>query len=414
LLKILQLAHRLPWPPIDGGKKGILGFVDGYRCHPYVESHRLLCMCPLEEEDWASACRERGVSLRVQLMDIRNSAPRILANTVFSRVPFNMAKYRRPGFSRLLSEAIEAETPDVVHFDSLHTAGYASQVRASAPSALRVLRCHNAEYVILDRLASEDRNPLRRRVIALQAQRLKRYEADALEGFDQILAISEADAARFTALNSRIRDRMTIVPAGADVPTVLPHAPPGSSEPLRLLHIAAMDWLPNQSGLLWFVEKVLPLLDAAGLNYHLDIIGKGMPDKFFAMGSQRVTVHGFVADISSLTAAAHLAVVPLQVGGGMRVKILDYWALGIPVIATRIGAEGLHDSNVPIIELADDPMAFANSIRILGSDPERRDRMRVAAFEKVRQEYSWPALIDQLVQRYARLLNRPRVSGVYL
>jgi glycosyltransferase involved in cell wall biosynthesis len=412
-LKILQLSHRLPWPPVDGGKKGTLGFVDGYRLHPNVTSHRLLCICPLEEETWASECRARGVSLRVELMNVRNSIPRILANTVFSTRPFNMEKYRRRGFARQLAEMIAAEAPDVVHFDSLHTASYAPQVRALAPQALRVLRCHNAEYVILDRLASEDRNPLRRRLIAVQARRLKAYEAASLDSFDQILAISDADAARFRALNGRIQDRMIIVPAGADVPSVLPPPPAASGEPLRLLHVAAMDWLPNQSGLRWFVTKVLPLLDAAGMNYHLDVVGKGMPAEFFGMANQRVTVHGFVPDLASLTGTANLAIVPLQVGGGMRVKILDYWALGIPVLATRIGAEGLEDSEVPTIELADDPVSFADSIRSLGADPQRRERMRVAAFDKVRREYSWPMLIDGLIQQYTRLLHPANAGGLH-
>lgn len=404
-MKILQLAHRLPWPPVDGGKKGTLGFVDGYRLHPQVASHRLLCICPLEEETWAAECRARGVSLHVELLNVRNSVPRILTNTLFSRLPFNMAKYRSSGFARQLAKLIEDEAPDVVHFDSLHTASYAPQVRALAPTALRILRCHNAEYVILDRLASEGQNPLRRRLIALQARRLKAYEAACLDSFDQILAISEADAARFQALNSGIQNRMIIVPAGADVPPALPQPPAAASEPLRLIHIAAMDWLPNQSGLRWFVTKVLPLLDAAGMSYHLDVVGKGMPAEFFGMANQRITVHGFVPNLSSLTGAAHLAVVPLQVGGGMRVKILDYWALGIPVVATRIGAEGLYDSDAPLIELADEPAAFADSIRILGADSARRERMRVAAFDKVRREYSWPILIDGLIRQYTRLLH---------
>jgi glycosyltransferase involved in cell wall biosynthesis len=405
-MNILQLAHRLPWPPIDGGKKGTLGFVDGYRRHPGVSSHRLLCMCPQEEAAWVTEWQAQGVSLQAQLMDARNSLPRFLINTLFSRRSFNMEKYRRSDFARLLQSALAAQTPDVVHFDSLHTACYAPLVQRLAPRALRVLRCHNAEHIILERLADAETNPLKKRLIALQAQRLKAYEAVSLDAFDLILAITQADAERFQSMNPRISDRMIVLPAGADLPAALPpapHDPVATGEPLRLVHIAAMDWLPNQTGLRWFVDEVLPLLNAAGLHYHLDVIGKNTPAEFHALANQRVTVHGFVQDLSTLTSAAHIAVVPLQVGGGMRVKILDYWALGLPVVATRVGAEGLYGSTPPVVELADDAVAFAASIQQLGADLSRREALRTAAFTKVSVEFGWSGLVEGLIEHFNRL-----------
>jgi glycosyltransferase involved in cell wall biosynthesis len=359
-------------------------------------------MCPQEEASWASELAAQGVSVEVQLMDARNTLPRLLRNTFFSTRPFNMEKYRRAGLIGRLEKALKMQTPEVVHFDSLHTASYAPLVQRLAPHALRVLRCHNAEHVILERLADSEPNRLKQRFIALQARRLKAYEAASLDAFDLILAITEADAARFRALNPRIASRMIIVPAGADLPATLPPASPMSSGTLRLVHIAAMDWLPNRSGLRWFVEQVLPLLEATGTDYHLDVVGKNTPREFFSLGNARVTVHGFVPDLSGIAASAHLAVVPLQVGGGMRVKILDYWALGVPVVATSVGAEGLSDSTRQVVELADDPAAFAASIRRLGADASARERLRTAAFAKVSEEYGWVGLVGGLVDRYER------------
>ena len=84
----------------------------------------------------------------------------------------------------------------------------------------------------------------------------------------------------------------------------------------------------------------------------------------------------------------------------MRIKILDYWALGIPVIATSVGAEGLFDATNPVVDLADNPAAFASSIRRLGADASARERLRTAAFAKVSQEYGWAGLIEKLIDRY--------------
>lgn len=403
-MKILQLAHRLPWPPIDGGKKGTLGFVEGYRHHTKVSGHRLLCMGPEDEAAWATEWRAQGVDLQFDPMDVRNSLPRFLSNTMLSRRPFNMEKYQRPSFLRMVEDALQADTPDIVHFDSLHTAAYAAAVRRLAPKALRVLRCHNAEHVILERLSECEANPLKRQLIALQARRLKAFEAAALDDFDLVLAITDADAKRFSSMNPRASARMIVMPAGADLPPALPVAPPVVNGVIRLVHIGAMDWLPNQSGLRWFLAEVLPRLDHLGVSYHVDVVGKNMPPEFGAFASDKVTVHGFVQDLAPITNAAHLAVVPLQVGGGMRVKILDYWALGIPVLATRVGAEGLDGDSPAVVDLADDPQDFAKAIARLASEPQRRHGLRVAAFRKVSAHYGWPALVDGLVDRYGAML----------
>jgi polysaccharide biosynthesis protein PslH len=405
-MNLLQLAHRLPWPPVDGGNKGVLGFVEGYSRHPLVTHHALVCMCRLEDAHWARDWKPEGVDLVVEPMDARNSIPRLMANTMFSRRPFNMEKYRRASFAGKVDSAIAAITPDVVHFDGLHMAGYAPQVARLAPRALRVLRCHNAEYMILERLAESEPNRAKRTLIALQARRVKSYEAEMLDHFDLILAITETDAERFKALNPQCGERIIVVPAGANLPADLPPEPPQEGGHVCLIHIAAMDWLPNQGGLRWLRDDVLPLLNASGLDYHMDVIGKSMPKEFTAMNGPRVKVHGFVEDLTPLTSAAHMAVVPLKVGSGMRVKILDYWAMGIPVVATRVAAEGLHDGDLPVVALADDPVSFTDTVRRLAADPGERRALRTAAFAKVSSAYGWPGLVDKLVQRYALMAAR--------
>jgi len=403
-MNFLQLTHLLPWPPVDGGKKGILGFVEGYRRHPAVERHSLISMCPQSQFHWAQEWKPEGEQPQFDVFDTRNRILPFLQNTAFSTQPYNMAKYQRPSFARLVEAAIARRVPDVVHLDGAHTSYYAPLVRRLAPDALRILRCHNAEHVILERLANTEKNPLKRALLGIQARRLKRYEAAALDNFDLILAITDVDAERFRAMNPRSEERMIVIPAGADIPSELPPLPRKGAGPLRIVHIAAMDWLPNQAGLRWLVNQVLPLLEAAGLDYHLDAVGKNMPDEFLRMNNPRVTVHGFVQDLRPITSAAHLAVVPLHVGGGMRVKILDYWSMGIPVVATRVGAEGLTDGGA--IALADEPGDFAAAIRRLADDDAELERLRQTGFSKVAASYGWPALVDKVITQVEKLRSR--------
>jgi polysaccharide biosynthesis protein PslH len=402
-MKILQLAHRLPWPPIDGGNKGVLGFVEGYSQHPAISNQRFICLCRLEDLHWVKEWNPADVQVTVVPVDARNSMPKLLVNTMFSRLPFNMAKYRDRKFAEAVSTAICSMPPDVVHFDGLHMAHYAPLVAELAPKALRVLRCHNAEYMILQRLADTERNPLKRKLIGVQARRLKEYEAKMLDHFDLILAITATDADRFRALNSRFAGRLLVLPAGANLPAQLPPEPPQEASSVRLIHIAAMDWVPNQDGLRWLRDRVIPLLDAAGLDFHLDVIGKGMPPEFLNMNGARITVHGFVDDLTPFLEAAHIALVPLRVGSGMRVKILDYWSTGIPVVATRVAAEGLFSDGSSEIVLADDYNDFAKAVERLAASPLERQALRKAAFAKVSSGYGWPSLVDKLIQQFVEL-----------
>src|SRR5471032_513218 len=132
-----------------------------------------------------------------------------------------MTKYRQSGFADRIAGIVAKNKPDVVHFDGLHVAVYAPLVKKAAPKALRVLRCHNAEYMILERLALAEPNAIKRSLIALQARRLKAYEARMLRHFDLILPITETDAQRFVDLDPQCADRLMVVPAGADIPSAL-------------------------------------------------------------------------------------------------------------------------------------------------------------------------------------------------
>lgn len=403
-MKILQLSHRLPWPPIDGGKKGTLGFASGYRSHCEVECHKILCICPIEEIPWSEDWLRQPDQLQIDPMDVTNRAVDVLLNTAFSSLPFNMAKYNRKSFARIIESELERMTPDVVHFDSLHTACYAPLVHKLAPKALKVLRCHNAEHVIMERYADLQSNPLRRAIVNMQAKRLRKYEARSLDDFDLILAITNADAERFKLINPSIENKIRIVPAGVNLPEQLPSTTL-SVGPIQLIHIAAMDWLPNQVGLRWLLERVLPRLDREGVDYRLDVIGKNMPEDFMRYNSSKVTVHGFVQDLKPLTDRAQLALVPLQAGGGMRVKILDYWSLGIPVLSTSIGAEGLLDESREVIRIADSESDFATQIEYLSARPEAREKIRNAGFEKAAEAYGWPSIVDSLVSSYREMIR---------
>ncbi len=122
----------------------------------------------------------------------------------------------------------------------------------------------------------------------------------------------------------------------------------------------------------------------------------------------RVRVHGFVEDLSEFLRQAYLAIVPLHVGGGMRVKILDYMASGVPIVATAVAAEGISDGSDGVARVVHDAPAFAAAIRSLIDDPAAAERQREAAYEMVRKVFGWDAIIDSVVADYASLIRSRR------
>jgi glycosyltransferase involved in cell wall biosynthesis len=404
-LHIVQVSHRLPYPLIDGGKKGIYGFTSGFARHPAVTSVALFSLAPLEERGIdLEPLRQLVDHLSVSSKNFRNSAVRLLWSQATTDLPYNMQKYMHADFLGTLAKYIASHPVDLIHFDALHTAYYAAELKKRFPRIPMVLREHNVESTIMERMALEDSSALKRAIYAEQARRLVRYEADMLRHFARILAITPVDATRLHDMWADVPAR--IVPVGTDLQERLPpRTAVGDGEVVRLLHIAAMDWLPNQQGLDWFLAEVLPLLDGLGRPFIVDIIGKGMPDRYLRLADPRIRVHGFVDNLAPFLRQGYLAVVPLHVGGGMRVKILDYMAKGVPVVATSVAAEGISDGADRSICVVDGAAAFANAIASLMADPEAAERQRAVAFELVRRKYGWALIIDSVLEDYASLIR---------
>jgi glycosyltransferase involved in cell wall biosynthesis len=401
----VQVSHRLPYPLVDGGKKGIFGFTRGFSQHPQVQSLSLFSLAPLPEREIDLTRLHSLVDhLHVAYKDARNRVGPLLWAQLTSPLPYNMRKYMHGDFLEALVKHLSANPVDVVHFDALHTAHYAAALRERFPRLPMVLREHNVESTIIGRMSLEDPSALKRAIFASQARRLENYEGRMLRHFDRVLAITEVDAGRLRAMWPAVP--VSVVPAGTDLPESLPvRVGDATAEPIRLLHIAAMDWLPNQQGLDWFLAEVLPLLDRMGRPFVVDVIGKGTPERFLRGGDPRVKVHGFVDDLAPFLRRGCLAVVPLHVGGGMRVKILDYMAQGVPVVATPVGAEGISDGSDGVVRVAAGPAEFARAVTDLVADPMAAERQRQAAFEFVRGRYGWDRVVDGVVRDYASLVG---------
>lgn len=385
-MNILQISHRLPWPLHDGGK--IESFSTAQRYINIVADGKfgLVCMAPNDEKEILEHLATHNIDIAVDFFDTRNRYSSIFKNFVFSNTPYNMAKYQRKSFSEIIIAHIKKIQPEVVHFDGLQTAIYVDLVNIYSPKSLKIFRCHNAEHIILKRYAENQKSKVVKKLIAIQAKRLLKYESEMINRFDLVIPITDVDAEILKRINPKIKPKVFSIPAAVSVEKELPKFREINGK-LNMLHVASMAWPPNHQGLRWLLYEVLPILDHFNFSYHLDVIGKNMSAEFLDFKHSNVSIHGYVENLDEFYRKSHLGLVPLQAGSGMRLKILEYWSKGTPVLSTSIGAEGLADRNSKLVTIADTKTEFAEQIMYLANNSRRLKDLRRCAHAEVTLKY---------------------------
>ena len=232
-----------------------------------------------------------------------------------------------------------------------------------------VLFQHNVEAMIWWRLAEAVDNPLKRAYFENQWQRMVRYERNICEFCDGVIAVSPEDAEtmrREYALENVLGD----VPTGVDADyfrEVQRERNPGS-----IVFLGSMDWMPNIDAVEWFVREIYPGIGDRCPSASLSIVGRKPPRRVEALAEAdaSIRVTGTVPDVRPYLAEGSVCVVPLRAGGGTRIKIFEAMAAGLPVVSTRIGAEGLPLEDGVHCFLADEPGQFADRVVELLRNPE--------------------------------------------
>lgn len=337
--------------------------------------------------------------IRVPFVEARRGSARfwmeLIANLA-SPLPYAVSKYRSERMQSEVVEAVRRRGIDVVVCDFL----FPSQNVPDGLGCRTVLFQHNVEAAIWKRHATVRANPLSRAYFTEQARRMERFERKECRRFDQVVAVSRADA---EALEREYGIAgVGDVPTGVDTEYFRPaHRAP--QEPHDLVFTGSMDWMPNGDGITWFVDDVLPLIHRHLPDVTFTVVGRNPPSGIRALAERdpRLRVTGTVPDVRPYLERASVFVVPLRVGGGTRLKIYEAMAMERPVVSTTIGAEGLPIEQGRHALIADSSEAFASAVLGLLQDPARATTMGLTAGEWVRRNYSWERAADS----FARLLG---------
>lgn len=406
-MHILFLTQVLPYP-LDAGPKVRAYYVLRY----LAQYHKVTLVSFVRATDTPDALahlRQYCASVhtcpmpRSKVLDATHMLRSIVTNQ-----PFLIARDSVPAMHKLIQEVMrESEQFDAVHADQLWMAPYALRAQSYASNEHRpavVLDQHNAVYLIPKRMAEETRNPLKLALLRREAHRLAQYEVEVCRKFDQVVWVTKED---YEAVQRHVEDNSATLPVSAIIPICVDFEPARNIEDTRrarrVTFLGGLHYPPNADGVRWFAEQVFAKVLAAMPDAILTVIGKQPPDfGGFGIPSANLDVTGYVADPMPYLEETAAFIVPLHAGGGMRVKILDAWKWGVPIISTTVGAEGIHAMPGENILIADAPDDFAKAVILMLENPDRGKHLAQSGRVWVKQRYFWQTTYQQWDQIYHR------------
>ena len=323
----------------------------------------------------------------VHLFDFKTYVPRVVALRALAGVPYLAAKWDSRGLRKVLRRELADTAVDVVYVDHLGMARYLPDVKAERPACRVVLDQHNVESDFFKQFADRQKGP--KRIIAQAEVRASvKFEKDALKTAHAVVAISGEDAKHFDDL-AGIRAHV--------VPMVLPFERKPRPRPARpnLCYVGNLRWHPNVAGLDWFCREVWPKIRArvpeatfviAGVGLKVDPSGNlPVPAAWKVPG---VTTVGFLEDLEPLYVRSLAMLAPVFGGSGVRVKMLEGFRAGMPVVTTPDGAFGLPLEDGKEALVAGDPDGFAERVQRLVEDEDTRQRIREGGYAYLEQHHS--------------------------
>jgi glycosyltransferase involved in cell wall biosynthesis len=319
-----------------------------------------------------------------------------LSANVLSPLPLAVGRYASEAMRKQIAAVLAAQAFDAIVCDFLSSAPNLPDLSKA------VLFQHNIESRIWQRHAEHAKDPLRRAYFGLQAQRMLRCEGEFCRRAARVISVSPNDTRDLRRMFSV--ERISEVATGVDLEYF---ERPANARPDReIVFVGAMDWLPNIDGARYFVSEVLPRIRSKYPGARVVFAGRNPAPEIQALARQDslIEVTGTVPDVRPYIWNSSIAIVPLRIGGGTRLKIYEAMAAGTPVVSTSTGAEGLAVTHGRNILLADSPDAFASAcIGLLDSEVSRR-LLALAARDLVASKFSWESVAAQ----FELILNAAR------
>ena len=366
-MDILQICHKPPYPPTDGGSIAMNNITQGL-----LESGHHVKVMALETQkhplrkDLIPDSYIEATGLETTFIDTSVKIPSAL-KSLLTHQSYQVKRFYSKAFVAKLADTLKHNHYDIVHLESVFTTPYIPVIRQYSQAKI-VLRTHNIEHLIWQRMARNEQNPVKKWAIRAFSNQMKRYECTLGNMIDAFAAISNPDYQFFKDLFVSVPG--TVIPFGINVDDYEPEEDYMPSDKPELFHIGSMDWMPNIEGVEWFLDEVWPSVLTEFPDVTFTIAGRKIPAEISNRNDRNVIVAGEVPSANEFMLAKDIMVVPILAGSGIRVKIIEGMALGKVVITTSIGAEGLDVENGKNILIANTPEEFVAAIEKCVKTPD--------------------------------------------
>ena len=398
-MKVLQLCNKPPYPPVDGGTIAMHSITRGLLatgCEVKVltvETDKHPMRLETLDEEYLRQTRIESIYVDLGIKPL----PAFFA--MMCGESYHVKRYISDAFSQKLREILTAEEFDIVHIESIFLTPYVPLIRKYSQAKV-ILRAHNVEHLIWQRVAQSTRHSLKRWYMKHLSLTLRAYEVEHINDYDGVVCITRNDAEQFKA--DGCRRPITAIPFGIE-PEEVGHV---EVERGSLFHIGAMDWIPNQESIGWLLDKVWPVIHREVPQAHLYLAGRKMPQRWMDAHIDGVTVVGEVQDAMYFIGSKQINIVPLLSGSGIRVKIIEAMSVGKTVITTTVGARGIDYTDGVDLLIADTPEDFARQVRRCIDDQDFCDSVGRAAAHLVAEHYNTSTLTKELLEFYKTRLEK--------
>ncbi|HPR85674.1 MAG TPA: glycosyltransferase family 4 protein [Prolixibacteraceae bacterium] len=388
--------NKVPWPPKDGGAIACLNMTKGFS----MLGHEVTVLS-MNTSKHHVRLKDMPVGLR-SIADFRFvEVPAYINwieaafNLMFSRLPYNAQRFISDDFTQELAKLLNEKTFDVVQLEGLYLCPYIPVIRKYSQARI-AYRAHNIEYEIWERTAILSEG-LRAKYLKNLSKRIKRFEESYLNSYDLLVPITDRDGQILDKLgNSKPKHTSQ---TGIDFASLVPTAK--KLEFPSLFHIGALDWAPNQEGLIWFFDNCWTKIREKCPNVKFYLAGRNAPD-WFERRIKRAGVEylGEINDAYDFINSKAIMVVPLFSGSGMRIKIIEGMSLGKPIVTTDIGTEGIPTTNSENILIANDAEQFVDAVVKLVNDRELADNIGKNAIGFIQEKFDNLSQAEALIEFY--------------
>lgn len=398
-MKVLLLCNKSPYPPKEGGPIAMNAIIEGLICDGHdvkvlaIDSWKFPVDINNIPDDYLNKTKFEKV-----FVDLKIKPFQALKN-LFTGKSYHVERFISDDYKCKLINILKEDKFDIIQLETLYISPYIDIIREYSDAKI-VLRSHNIEHKIWERISANCRNPIKKLYLQHLTKTLKNYELSIIFKYDGIVTISNVDEEYFNTFV--LKTPITTIGFGIELDT-LPAIPDAREFP-GIFHIGSMNWIPNQEGMKWFLENVWEKVHELHPELKLYLAGRHMPEWLTNNNFPNVVILGEVDNAYDFINSKSIMVVPLFSGSGIRIKIIEGMALAKTVISTTIGADGISYNENENIVIADTKEDFVAAIIKCVNDKAYCDTVGTRARELVKKQHNNQIIIQKLVSFYMKII----------